>query len=199
MKKIYLICAALFIAIACLIGCKNRPKTETSEIVEESGDAGTMGISDMEAVKQYLIEEIGTKYAEGDYCVPVLQIIYKEEKDNGEILVWGDFWVYNYDLVGDTLKCVSGGNHSGLMHVRLGEDKLTYEVISFDQVEDGVGNTESAKRIFGDRYDEFHEINSNHDMREHDRSAALADFVKTNNIPASLYQDYGWPAQRLPK
>lgn len=41
-----------------------------------------------------------------------------DERDVEDIKVWGDFWVFNYDQVGDTLKCVSGGSHPGLLHIR---------------------------------------------------------------------------------
>ena len=39
-----------------------------------------------------------------------------------------------------------------------------FEVTKFDEVADGAGNEASAKQIFGENYDAFHEINSNEEM-----------------------------------
>ena len=139
---------------ASLTSCNNKTTAtdlSSDSIASEVPDIGiSVGASDIEAIEQYLVSEIGKNYAEAEYCVPLLRIVNKEEQEDGEILVWGDYCVFNYNLVGDTLKCVSGGNHPGLMHVCLADDNLHFVVTAFEQVEDGAGNLESAKRIFGD-------------------------------------------------
>jgi len=203
MRKIQLMFAALILMGASLTSCNNKTTATDSSsdsIVAEVPDVGiTVGASDIEAIEQYLVSEIGKNYAEAEYCVPLLRIVNKEELEDGEILVWGDYWVFNYNLVGDTLKCVSGGNHPGLMHVYLADDNLNFEVTAFDQVEDGAGNMESAKRIFGDKYEEYKELCSNEEWRENDRADRLAYYVETHNLPATMYQDFGAPARKLPK
>ena len=40
-----------------------------------------------------------------------------DESDSADVRVWGDFWVFNYNISGDTLKTVSGGDHPGLFHL----------------------------------------------------------------------------------
>lgn len=144
------------------------------------------------AISDYLVKEIGSQYSQGEVCVPVLMIVSTEEKEADNTLVWGDFWVFNYNLAGDTLKTVSGGNHSGLMTVQKQGDKLT--VTSFEQTEDGAGNEASAKRIFGQHYDVYQNMHSNEDVREAVRKEQLKEYVRQHNLNVHYYQDYGWPA-----
>ena len=147
------------------------------------------------AIDRYLVDSIGSYYAEGEYCVPFHSIVGVDESNAEDMKVWGDFWVFNYNQVGDTLKCVSGGSHPGLMHLR--QTEKGFEVTAFDQVEDGSGNIPSAKRIFGDKFDAFQAINSDEQQREKLRAEVLAAYVKQHSLTATLYQDYGWPAKQL--
>ena len=104
-----------------------------------------------DAIREYLIKEIGSQYQQGDLCIPVLMMVAEEELESTTGRVWGDFWAMWYNTVGDTLKCVSGGNHSGLMTIAMQEGKPV--VTAFEQTVDGAGNLASAKRIFGSHYD----------------------------------------------
>ena len=115
------------------------------------------------AIDRYLAEQIGSHYGKGEHCVPFHSIVGVDERNAEDILVWGDFWVFNYNQVGDTLKCVSGGNHPGLMHIR--QTQKGFEVTAFDQVEDGSRSLPTAKKIFGEKYDAFQTINSDSTIR----------------------------------
>ena len=149
------------------------------------------------AIDCYLVKELGSHYAEGEYCIPIHNIVDVDERNSEDILVWGDFWVFNYNQVGDTLKCISGGSHPGLMHIR--QTEKGFEVTAFDQVEDGSRYLPTAKKIFGEKYDAFQTINSDDQRREKLRADALAAYVKEHNLPVTIYQDYGWPAKELEK
>ena len=148
-----------------------------------------------DAIGDYLVKEIGTHYEQGELCVPVLMMVAAEEKDSTTGLVWGDFWVMWYNVAGDTLKCVSGGNHSGRMTVRLQNGKPV--VTDFEQTVDGAGNDASARRIFGSHYDIYQNMHSNQDVREAVRKEQLQEYIKRNNLSFRYYQDYGWPAVKL--
>ena len=181
--------------IAALAACGNKenkqpaaPETETVETIIET--------TYFPAIDRYLVNEFGKQYAEGEHSVPIHSIVAVDERNGEDILVWGDFWVFNYNQAGDTLKCVSGGSHPGLMHIR--QTEKGYEVTGFDQVEDGSNNLSSAKRIFGDKYDRFHTINSDAEARERLRAEGLAVYAKNHNLGVTMYQDYGWPAKKLP-
>ena len=147
------------------------------------------------AISDYLVSEIGTRYLQGEICIPVIMIVAAEEVDATHARVWGDFWVDWYDVSGDTLKTVSGGNHSGCMS--LSKDGDTLSVTAFEQTEDGAGNDSSARRIFGKHYDVYHSIHSNQDVRESVRKEAIRHYCASNGLDVKYYQDFGWPAVSL--
>ena len=195
MKKTLFAFATLLIMAAC----NNKPTTAPATDVNEASNEEVSKEQEntyLSAIDRYLVEEIGKHYAQGEHCVPIHNVVAIDESNTEDILVWGDFWVFNYNQVGDTLKCVSGGNHPGLMHVRPSDNG--FEVNSFDQVEDGSSNLQSAKRIFGDKYEAYQAINSNKEDREKLRAEGLATYVKKQNLSATTYEDYGWPAKQLP-
>ena len=143
-----------------------------------------------QAISDYLVKEVGEHYQKGEICIPMMIMVHEEDE-----LFWGDFWVLWYNQVGDTLKCVSGGNHSGSM--TLTKDGDTYKVTSFDQTVDGAGNKASAIRIFGYYYDIYETIHSNEKVREAVRREQLQEYVKQHNLSVRYYQDYGRPAVEL--
>ena len=188
---------AILISGVSMVGCGNKNAKEEAKEPTQVEQV----VSDAElckaAVNDYLVNVIGKNYAEAEYCIPSPFVISTNEGNKDDVLVWGDFWVFNYDISGDTLKTVSGGSHPGLMHLKKTDNG--FEVTNFEVVEDGEGNLESAKRIFGDNYDAFWEVNSNQEKREDIRLHFIADYVKEHNLPVKMVQDYGWPAVELPK
>lgn len=143
-----------------------------------------------QAISDYLVSEIGEQYQKGEVCIPVLMMVHEEDE-----LFMGDFWVLWYNLSGDTLKCVSGGNHAGCMAMSKADGK--YTVTSFEQTVDGAGNVASAKRIFGSYYDIYENIHSSDNVRKAVRRMQLQEYVKRHQIDVHYYQDYGWPAEEL--
>ena len=143
-----------------------------------------------QAISDYLLREIAPYYLQGELCVPSLLIAHEEDS-----CVWGDFWVFWYNISGDTLKTVSGGSHPGRM-------TLTYantqpQVVDFERVEDGSRFMPTAKRIFGDYLDIFMNMHSNESVREAVRREQLSEYVQQNNLNVHYYQDYGWEAKEL--
>jgi hypothetical protein len=196
-KRLWMI-AAILISGVGFVGCGNKDakkqvKEEPVQVEQVVSDAELCNV----AVNDYLVNVIGKNYAEAEYCIPSPFIISTDDGNKDNVLVWGDFWVFNYDVSGDTLKTVSGGDHPGLMHLK--KTDKGFEVVSFEAVEDGAGNLESAKRIFGDKFDAFWELNSNQEKREDIRLHFVADYVKKHNLPVKMVQDYGWPAVALPE
>ena len=152
-----MLAAILFCGVS-FVGCgnnntKQQPKEENKQVVEQEVDATDCDA----AVVDYLVNVIGKSYAEGELCIPSPFVISADYGNPEDVKVWGDFWVFNYNQSGDTLKTVSGGNHPGLMHLKKTDKGM--EVTNFEVVEDGAGNLESAKKLFGDQYEAFHEIN----------------------------------------
>jgi hypothetical protein len=144
------------------------------------------------------VEDFNKDYDEADVSIPCVRIIEMDESDNSDIKVFGEFDIYNYNLDGDTLSCVSGGNYPGLIHVAM-DDEGDYEVTGFEVVLDGNQFDASAKEIFGDKYDAFIKMNSNQDDREKVRAQIISNYVFANNLDIKYYQDYGWDKVELPE
>lgn len=148
------------------------------------------------AICNYLTREIGSHYQQGEVCIPVIIDVCKKEDENTQVThLWGDFWVYWYNMSGDTLKCVSGGNHPGLMILQ--ETADGFKVTSFEQVEDGSSFLPSARRIFGEYFEDFQAVQSNDDKHKYARREQLRDYIKQYRLNVHYYQDYGWPAESL--
>jgi hypothetical protein len=142
------------------------------------------------AITDYLLREIAPSYRQADICIPTIMMVYETDS-----CVWGDFWVFWYQLSGDTLKTVSGGNHSGLMTLLWQNNQPL--VTSFEQVEDGARFTPSAKRIFAEHFDVYQNMHANENIREAVRQEQLSDFIRHNNLSVRYYQDYGFPAIKI--
>ena len=200
-------------AVFCLAGCSNSGKTPADkpaegtteglvvEDVDEEPDFpgaayGYTGEDPLElAVYKYMAEEVSKNYEKTDASIPLVNIVNVDYSNEEEPLVSGDFWLYNYMIERDTLKCVSGGNYPGVMHlVRDGEG---YKVSSFDVAEDGNRFDESVKKLFGDHCDEFMKIYSDDAARAENRKTSVSDYVNMNGLKVTKFQDEGWDPVEL--
>lgn len=188
-----------FLSMTCLfmLACQPKPAETKNEVEPTVNDSVIVEkeTNYFPAIERFLVNEIGKQYVEAECCVPFQKVVAVDERDAENILVWGDFWVYNYIRSGDTLKAVAGGNHPGLLHIR--QTDTGFEVIGFDQVADGSDNLKSALQIFGDKYEAFHAIQSDEQTRERHRLEVLANYVEKHNLNISFVQDYGWPAKQI--
>ncbi len=176
---------------------------DAGDAVEESTEDsyikyGYTGTDPVEGeVYEYMVDEMAERYDVPDdaVSVPVIAIVTTREGADGETEVCGEFQIYNYEIQGDILKCISGGSHPGVMHiVKSGDD---YEVSKFDPVQDGGEFEPTAKELFGDEYDAFMKVYSDSDKMESIRAKTLADYVKANGLQVTKYQDEGWDPKEL--
>ena len=176
--------------------CGNRQKNNVAESATESVSES---VTDQYhgAINKYLTDVIGKGYATGELTIPYSDYCSIDNSSAEDIQVWGDFWVENYNVSGDSLLFVSGGNHSGKMHIKKASGGQFF-VVGFDAVGDGSEYLPTAKAIFGDRFEEFQKAYSDNEAREEIRKAAIAKFVKKNNLAVKYYKDYGWPAVQIP-
>ena len=197
-KNFVMLAAILLCGSIWMSSCSGNANADKAAVDTVTvADSAKSGDVIMDAINKYLVDSIGTHYAQGDMCIPVIMMTCSDGMKNDSVFMWGDYWVFNYKVAGDTLKCVSGGDHPGKMLLKK-SDNGEFQVVSFEQVEDGHGNLESAKRIFGEYYDALHAVNSDEKYREKARAGSIADYVKANNLPVKYYQDYGWPAKEIP-
>lgn len=141
------------------------------------------------AAYKYIVEEIGKGYDAAEISIPVVDIFHADYTNEDDVLLYGDYWIDNYNVEGDTLKTVSGGNYPGVMH--LSKDGEGYKVVKMDVPEDGGGFEESAKKIFGEFYEEFTKRHSDDAAREELRKITVSDYVNMNKLDVTKYQDEG--------
>ena len=169
---------------------------QTSPAFKEQMDKARKELAINKAVDKYLAESLGSQYSQGDVCIPFHTYMAVDESNKKDLQVAGDFWVFNYNVAGDVLNTVSGGNHPGKMHLKQNADG-SYTVTSFDAVADGAKYVSSATRIFGKNYQEFQTANSNQQKREEIRQDAISCYVAEHQLPVSSYKDYGWDARPI--
>jgi hypothetical protein len=173
---------------------KQTEENEAEPEISEGAKYGYAGNDPVElAVYKYMVETVAPAYElpEGAVSIPVVTVIdVEKDDDDGDVEVLGDFWIWNYVVEGDTLKCVSGGAHPGKMDLNKSGDG--YVVEEFEVVKDGGEYESSAKDIFEEKYDEFSKVNSDNDAREKLRAEGIANYVKANGLSVTKYQDEGW-------
>ena len=141
----------------------------------------------------YMAETVSKDYEAAEYSIPTVNIVHEDLTQEDEYLVYGDFWIENYNGDDDVLKCVSGGNYPGCMHV----SKDDYTVTAFDVVADGGNFDASAKEIFGENYDSFVTEHGDDESNKERRKVTVSDYVNLNNLGFKYYQDEGWDPVEL--
>jgi len=198
MKKILFAVAGLL----AMTACGNKQAQSAEAPAADSIQVDSVAQEEEEttyfpAIHRYLVDSISVQYAEADIHVPLPTVVAVDESNGEDIKVWGEFWVMNYNQVGDTLKMVSGGSHAGLMHIR--QTEKGYTVTGFEQVGDGSLFVKTAKQIFGDKYDAFVAVYSDHEKRNRHHEELLSEYVRKHHLTATMYQDNGQDAKPLKK
>ncbi len=152
---------------------------------EYHGDA-----AHMKTICDYLIDYTKDRYDKASVTIPVPLIAEMDSSDPDDIKVWGGFWVFNYNLSGDVLQCVSGGNYPGCMHLK--KDGSGYSVKKFEVAADGTGFASSLRKICGNNDARYDKVVKAEERRETERKNLIADYVKANRLKITAYQDYGW-------
>lgn len=132
----------------------------------------------------------------GEICIPAYDILSLNDNDLQDIQVIGDFWIYYFNLSGDTLKTASSFNKHGNLHLwMMSKDKYMWE--QFESVDlDPI--TKNTQRVFGDRLEEFLEIHADQERREAIRAKAIVAYVRNHGLSVKYFQDEGHPAVKLP-
>lgn len=153
----------------------------------------------MPAVLRWMEEDPATYYDTGDYYIPAPAVFYTDDTDPEDIRIWGNFWVFRYDLADGNLLLESGGAHPGLLHLKTSDgDALGYEAVGFEAVQDGSDYDSSLKEICakapaeaGDLYTQYTEAADN-DTYEQVRKEYLRMYAEQVPFPIKSYQDPGW-------
>jgi len=181
-------------AISLIVSCGSRSNKKAAPAPSSETEETETYIT---AIERYLSEVIATQYSPGEVSIPFHSIVGVDESNKEDIQVLGDFWVDNYKVSADTLVFVSGGNHPGKMHVRQ-DAEGHFSVTGFDAVGDGSTFLPTAKAIFGDKFDAFQKVYSDHEKRQEVRENAISAYVLKHGLSVKVYKDYGWPAVEIP-
>lgn len=194
-KYLFPVMAGLLALTACGNKQTQSVETQVTDSIQVDSVAQEEETTYFPAIHRYLVDSISSQYAEADIRVPLPTVVAVDESNGEDIKVWGEFWVMNFNQVGDTLKLVSGGSHAGLMHIR--QTAKGYTVTGFDQVGDGSSFVKTAKQIFGDKYDAFMAVYSDHEKRNRHHEELLSEYVRKHHLTATMYQDNGQDAKPL--
>ena len=149
-------------------------------------------------VYRYIVDEFAQNYPEAQVSIPCPVLVALDDSDKKDIKLYGNFWIFNYDLKGDVLENTSGGAYPGVMHIKQ-DDTGSYEITGTEIVADGSDYTESAKKIFGKYYDRFEKTNADEKLREELRAQIIANYAADKGLNITSYQDYGWDPVPLPE
>ena len=116
------------------------------------------------ALTDYVMSEFTPLEDDPDVTIPVVNVIAMDYSKDGETLVWGSFSVYNYELHGDTLVSISGGEYPGFARLKRTADG--YEVDSFEVIGEKTKNSTAVKKALGKHYNTFKKVEGDVALRE---------------------------------
>ncbi len=199
--------ATTFIAALAAVGTMTMP---AAAINTKAASAGTKVIHELpdcdheyegklfEEVYDHIEDKFEDSFAKADVGVPVAIVVDVDQSNPDDIVIKGDFELYNFNQKGDTLECASFGSFPGAIHLEKEKDG-DYEVTKMELVEDGSEFNSSAKKIFGDKYDAFMKVQSDDKTRDSYRDQILANYVEENGLSIKKVKDYGQDAVTLPQ
>lgn len=164
-------------------------ETLPSEYSEDENSAEDDEENFKKALNGFLTAELGQYLAPLEHCIPFTILVDLDDEDKENVKVYGIFWVQDYRLNGNVLETVSGGCFPGVV-----KGKKTNGIWKFTEMErvvSGAGNAESAKEIFGARYDAYSMLISDDTVRKTVRTEAVKEYVKANGLNVTAYKDYG--------
>jgi hypothetical protein len=130
---------------------------------------------------------------QGAVEIPTPRIVKIDDSDKKDIKVYGDFWIYGYQMYGTIFNTKNGGSNPGCYHLKDEDGKIT--VISKEFAEDGSNNWTSLVKICGGD-EELAKKVLNHPAVEDEEKLRLdyaKMYAKANNLRLSGIKDYGWP------
>lgn len=145
---------------------------------------------ELAVICEYLLEKKAPLYKDADVFIPA-PVIFGIREKGGETLVFGNFWIFGYDLSGATLICESGGAMPACFH--LAKDGDSYKVTKVEQAEDGAGFTDSIEKMTkGYKKIRKKMLVSNEKKEKQVRRNWIRNYVQANNLAVTAYKDYGW-------
>lgn len=154
-----------------------------------TGDDAAVGI-----ICESLAKDEQGWYGDGGVIIPA-PVVYGQEKDGDELLVYGNFWVDRYIKQGNTLISVSGGAMPACYHLK--QTGKEYMIVSVDMAEDGEGYADSIKEFTKGHSEYYDKFMSSEGQDENIRKEMIKAYCDANDLGIKYYKDYGWDPVEL--
>jgi hypothetical protein len=130
---------------------------------------------------------------QGAVEIPTPLIIKTDDSDKNDIKVYGNFWIYGYQMYGTIFNTKNGSANPGCYHLKDENGKVT--VINKEFAEDGSNNWSSLLKICGNDEELAKKVSGglSGDENEKLRLDYAKMYAKANNLNFSGIKDYGWP------
>ena len=130
----------------------------------------------------------------GYVMIPAVYQHKTEKTDDAHAKVYGTFWIMNYVKRGTVLHCISGGEYPGIL--TLEKDGQGWKMTNLEEAGSGDDYAEDLKRFAGgdeallEKYQEASDLMA--PAQAEIRTRLIREYVESNGLNISAYQDYGW-------
>ena len=138
-------------------------------------------------------------YDASNVLIPYVQIVDIDETDGDDVLLYGDYYVWEFAREEDTLVAVSGGHCPGVIHLERFGDAGEGAAYSPKDVMDEAFTDDDAKTIFGEYYEQYLTLASDDRQVDSGLSQVIADYVAANNLDITKYQIAEGDTKDLPQ
>lgn len=148
------------------------------------------------AAYDFLAFEKEKDYDPNHVMLPYVEVVDMDESNPQDVLVYGDYYLWEYEKQDDTLVAVSGGHCPGIIHMeRFGEGETAiYSALSMDEA----FTDDDAVTLFGERLEQYQAVASHPEVLEPKMAQVIADYVSANGLAVTKYQMSGEDAKELP-
>ena len=133
----------------------------------------------------------------GVVMIPTPYIVEVDESDMSDIKVFGDFWIFGYDMSTSIFHMKNGGSYPGCYHLKNEDGAIT--VTSREIAEDGSRFMPSLIKICNNDEALAKEVSNVASGSDHDdiRIIYAMMYANANNLKFAGIKDYGWPVLLL--
>ena len=129
---------------------------------------------------------------QGAVEIPTPYVVKIDDSDKNDIKVYGDFYIYGYDMNGTIFNCKNSGSFPGCYHLQDKDGKVSF--VSKEIAEDGSNNYSSLLKICGNDEELVKKIFG---IVDSDKEKTRVEYVKmyadANKLRVYGIKDYGWP------
>ena len=167
----------------------SEEETESAEAISLPRYVYTGTEEYLDVISEYMIQDAEQGYdpATGVF-IPFTFIAGVDDEDPEDIKVYGEYNIDGYNLLNTTLVCCNGGRSRGVFHLKK-EDDGSYSVVDAELPY----TEEETVKLFEGQDDLYSILTALTDDDENQkRGEAIAEYVNTNGLNITQWQDYSW-------